>query len=48
MWESWLIVMLQVMLCYEKSTRDVFAMKVMKKAHILQQPDVSQQQADAC
>ena len=33
--------MLQVMVCHEKSTGDVFAMKIMKKAHILQQPDVS-------
>jgi citron Rho-interacting kinase len=29
-----------VVLTREKSTGDVFAMKIMKKAHILQQPDV--------
>lgn len=32
--------MVQVVLSKEKSTGDVFATKIMKKAHILQQPDV--------
>ena len=31
----------QVQVVTEKSTGDVFAMKVMRKAHILQQADVS-------
>ena len=30
----------QVVVCSEKSTGDVYAMKIMKKAQILQQPDV--------
>ena len=31
----------QVQVVHEKSTGDVYAMKVMKKSHILQQADVS-------
>ena len=31
----------QVQVVSEKSTGDVYAMKVMKKTHILQQPDAS-------
>ena len=31
---------------HEKSTGDVYAMKVMKKSHILQQADVSQGDTD--
>lgn len=40
---AWLMISifaLQVVLSKEKSTGDVFATKIMKKAHILQQPDV--------
>ena len=37
---AWPIVSFQVVLSKEKSTGDVFATKIMKKAHILQQPDV--------
>jgi len=33
-------IFLQVVVCHEMSTGDVFAMKIMKKAHILQQSDV--------
>ena len=32
---------LQVQVVQEKSTKEVYAMKIMKKAHILQQADVS-------
>ena len=36
-----LFYVLQVQVVQEKSTKEVYAMKIMKKAHILQQADVS-------
>lgn len=39
-WVS-IIMCFQVQVVHEKSTGEVYAMKVMKKAHILQQADVS-------
>ena len=35
------VCVVQVQVVHEKSTGDVYAMKVMKKSHILQQADVS-------
>lgn len=35
-----IVSLIQVQVVREKSTGEVYAMKIMKKAHILQQPDV--------
>lgn len=38
------LIIIKVVVCQEKSTQDVFAMKIMHKSHILRQSDVSEGQ----